>query len=244
MTESLALVLFGDVVGSRRDSAGSTAWLRELVAELDTAYAPETLAPFGFTQGDELQGLLEADADPIAAVLRAALGPEGRRMRWVVVRGPADPDATGDAPATERTGPVFVAARSAIAEARAGHERLVILTGQPDVDALLANLAPALVDLLDGLTARQRTVARMALIEDMRQSEVAARLNVRRATISVSFNRARVRSLQRLVAGIRRVYASGAGDPWREAGGSVAAADAEPASRSAPADSQAKGAPS
>jgi DNA-directed RNA polymerase specialized sigma24 family protein len=139
---------------------------------------------------------------------------------------------------------VFVAARSAIAEARAGHERLVILTGQPDVDALLANLAPALVDLLDGLTARQRTVARMALIEDMRQSEVADRLNVRRATISVSFNRARVRSLQRLVAGIRRVYASGAGDPWREAGGSVAAADAEPASRSAPADSQAKGAPS
>jgi len=236
MTESLALVLFGDVVGSRRDSAGSTAWLRELVAELDTAYAPARLAPFGFTQGDELQGLLAADADPIAAVLRAALGPEGRRMRWVVVRGPVDPDATGDAPATERTGPVFVAARSAIDEAR--------LTGQPDVDALLSNLAPALVDMLDGLTARQRTVARMALIEDLRQSEVADRLNVRRATISVSFNRARVRSLQRLVAGIRRVYASGSGDPWREAGGTVAAADAEPASRSVPADTQAKGAPS
>ena len=89
----------------------------------------------------------------------------------------------------------------------------MIVTGRTEVDALLAELAPALVDMLDGLTDRQRIVARLALIEDLRQSEVADRLHVRRATISVSFNRARVRSLQRLVAGIRRVYASGAADP-------------------------------
>ncbi len=85
------------------------------------------------------------------------------------------------------------------------------------MDELLAELAPALVDMLDGLTERQRTVARMALIDDLRQSEVADRLNVRRATISVSFSRARVRSLQRLVAGIRRVYSSGSGDRWQAA---------------------------
>ena len=48
MTNRSALVLFGDVVGSRRDSVGSTAWLRELVAELDTAYGEERLAPFGY----------------------------------------------------------------------------------------------------------------------------------------------------------------------------------------------------
>jgi DNA-directed RNA polymerase specialized sigma24 family protein len=215
MTDRLGLVLFGDVVGSRRDSAGSTAWLRELVAELDAAYGAERLAPFGFTQGDELQGLLVPTADPLTAVLRAALGPSGRRMRWVIVRGEADEDATGTAPATERTGPAFVVARQAIEAARTGHERLVILTGQAEVDSLLADLAPALVDMLDGLTLRQRTVARLALIEDLRQSEVADRLHVRRATVSVSFNRARVRSLQRLVAGIRRVYAGGPDHPWR-----------------------------
>lgn len=222
MTTQAGLVLFGDVVGSRLDSVGSTAWLRELVAELDAAYGSQRLAPFGFTQGDELQGLIEATADPFVAVLHAALGPEGRRMRWVVVRGGTDADTTGGkAPATEWTGPAFVVAREAIETARTGHERLVILTGQADVDALLADLAPALVDLLDGLTRRQRTVARLALIEDLRQSEVADRLQVRRATISVSFSRARVRSLQRLVAGIRRVYASSARDPWRLAPGSV-----------------------
>ncbi len=216
MTDQLGLVLFGDVIGSRRDSIASTAWLRELIKQLDEAYADTRLAPFGFTQGDELQGLLAPEADPLKAVLLASLGPEGRRMRWVAVRGSIDLDpAAGPAPATERTGPAFVAARETIAAARTGHERLVIVTGQPDVDELLADLTPALADLLEGLTARQRLVARLALIDDLRQSEVADRLGVRRATISVSFSRARVRSLQRLVAGIRMVYASGSGDPWR-----------------------------
>jgi RNA polymerase sigma factor (sigma-70 family) len=211
MTGDTGLILFGDVVGSRRDSAGSTAWLRDLVSELDEAYGEDRLAPFGFTQGDELQGLLAPDADPLGAVLRAALGSGGRRMRWVIVRGEVDLDATGGkAPATERSGPAFVTARTAIEAARTSHERLVILTGRADVDALLADLAPALVDMLDGLTERQRAVARLALIEDLRQSEVADRLKVRRATISVSFSRARVRSLQRLVAGMRRVYTDAA----------------------------------
>jgi DNA-binding CsgD family transcriptional regulator len=212
MTSSIGVVLLGDVVGSRHDRAGSTAWLRDLVAELDSAYGDARLAPFGFTQGDELQGLLAPAADPLAAVLRAALGPGRRQMRWVIARGEVDPDPiAGKSPATERTGPAFVVARENIDAARAGHERLVILTGRTDVDLLLADMTPALVDMLDGLTERQRSVARLALIEDLRQSEVAERLKVRRATISVSFSRARIRSLQRLVSGIGRVY-SGASD--------------------------------
>lgn len=210
MTDRPGLVLFGDVLGSRRDSVGSTAWLRGLVADLDTAYGDDRLAPFGFTQGDELRGLLAPDADPMIAVVRAALGPEGRRMRWVIVRGEVDSDTTGGmSPATERTGPAFATAREALDRARTSHDRLVVRTGRDEVDSLLADLTPALVDMLDGLTERQRAVARLALIEDLRQSEVADRLKVRRATISVSFSRARIRSLQRLVSGIGRVYSSG-----------------------------------
>jgi len=208
----------GEVVRSRREGAGSAAWLRDLAAALDEIYGQERLAPFGFTRDGEIQGLLAPEADPLTAVLNAALGPGARRMRWVAVRGEAaaDPDG-GGVPATQRTGPVFVEARRVIDGARAGHERLVLSTGRPDVDALLGDLAPALVDVLDGLTERQRTVARMAVLEDLRQSEVADRLNVRRATISVSFNRARVRSLRRLVTGIRRVYSSGSGYRWQAA---------------------------
>jgi predicted DNA-binding protein YlxM (UPF0122 family) len=209
MTDQAGLVLLGNVIGSSRESVGATVWLRDLVAQLDEAYATRRLAPFGFTQGDELQGLLAPDADPIEAVLLAALGSEQRDMRWVAVRGYVDIDpGAGNAPATERTGPAFVAARQTMAAARAARDRLVIVTGQPDVDELLADLCPALADLLADLTGRQRLVARLALIDDLRQSEVADRLSVRRATISVSFSRARIRSLQRLVAGIRRVYAT------------------------------------
>src|ERR1035437_3904215 len=114
MTDLTGLVLFGDVVGSRLDSAGSTTWLRDLIGDLDSAYGDERLAPFGFIQGDEPQGLRAPAADPLLAVLHAALWPGGRRMRWVAARGLVDVDPTGGkAPATERTGPGFVVARQA-----------------------------------------------------------------------------------------------------------------------------------
>jgi len=115
MTDRLGLVLLGHVFESRIDAVASTAWLRDLVAELDLAYADRRLAPFGFTGGEEIQGLLEPGADPLEAVLRAAFTPGGRRVRWVAVRGEVDPDATeGRAPATERSGPAFLGARNAI----------------------------------------------------------------------------------------------------------------------------------
>ena len=201
MEETRALVLFGDVVRSGRDRVEAAAWLRDLVATLDEAYGELRLAPFDFTQGDELQGLLTPDADPLVAVLRAALGPGARQVRWVCVWGGVDP---GQGPATQRTGQAFLAAREAIEGARQARERLVILTGNPGADALLGGMAPALVDLLDGLTEHQRLVARLALLDGLRQAEVAERLGIRRATTSVAFGRARVNSIGRLSAAIRR----------------------------------------
>ena len=48
-----AIVLFGDVIRSRRDAPGSTTWLRTLASELEDAYPAESrLADFEFTQGD------------------------------------------------------------------------------------------------------------------------------------------------------------------------------------------------
>ena len=81
-----AIVLFGDVVDSRRDSPAATAWLRTLADELAGAYPPAArLADFEFTQGDELQGLLVPGADPLVAVVRAWLHPDGLPMRWIAV---------------------------------------------------------------------------------------------------------------------------------------------------------------
>src|SRR4051812_12081593 len=97
-----AVVLFGDIVNSRTSTQTSAAWLESLCAQLDRDYGEQRLAHFEFTQGDEIQGLLDPAADPFHAVLQATLRAhtgEGAvpPMRWVVVYGPIEP---GRGPAT------------------------------------------------------------------------------------------------------------------------------------------------
>jgi predicted DNA-binding protein (UPF0251 family) len=205
-TRPAGTVLFGDVVESRRDP-GSTAWLRALRTELDAAF-PRTrrLAPFAFTQGDELQGLLASDEDPFVAVMRAALEPDARSLRWAIVWGEVEP---GTGPATERTGPAFRAARDVLAELRIRRDGLKAVTGDPAADALLDDLGPLLAELLDRLTARQREVGRLLLVDQLRQSEAAGRLGVSRATVSVMADRAGIRHLQRLARTLAVIFSDG-----------------------------------
>jgi hypothetical protein len=191
-----AIVLFGDVVDSRRDATGAAAWLRDLCLELDERYADDRLAPFGFTQGDELQGLLRPNADPFAAILAAGLRDDRKAMRWVVVFGEVAP---GRGPATERSGPAFIVARRRLAEAKVARDGVVVVTGADAANALLDDLAPLLATLVDDLTPRQRTIARLILVDGLRQSAAADRLGVSRATVSVVAGRGRVRHIGRLV---------------------------------------------
>src|SRR3954462_7061587 len=102
-----ATVVFGDVVGSR-DDPGTPEFLRALRDDLEAAYGKGRLAPAGFTQGDELQLLIAPGVDPFQAVPRPALGPDARGIRWAIVAGDV---VAGTGPATERTGPAFLAAR-------------------------------------------------------------------------------------------------------------------------------------
>ena len=227
MEETAALILLGEVAGSHHDGSGSTPWLRSLASELDEAYGPERLAPFEVSEGGVLAGRLTWTADPLVAVLHGALGSGSPPLRWICVRSCPD---TLDGAAGDAGLPGSAAAFEALKVARVGHEQLVLRTGRADIDRLLADMTPALVGMLGDLTARQRDVARMALLEGLRQSEVAQRLGVRRATVSVSFARARIQSLAALVSAIRRVFSS-AGSAAVEVAptaGSVAAATAVP----------------
>ena len=200
-----ALVLFGDVIRSRRDAPAATAWLRTLSADLASAYpAADLLAPFEFTQGDELQGLLAPTADPTIAILRASLHPESVAMRWVVVAGQVDP---GRGPAPQRSGPAFIAARERLALAAARRERLAVSLGDPVIDELLDGIAPLLGELLGELTERQREIAWPILIDGLRRSEAAERLGVSRATVSVAADRAHLRSLGELARVVRTLLA-------------------------------------
>jgi DNA-binding CsgD family transcriptional regulator len=192
----LGLVVFGDVIRSRRDAAAATGWLRTLVSDLNGAYAEQQrMAPFEFTQGDELQGLLRPGTDVLAAILRGSLHADRRPMRWIVVAGEVDP---GRGPATQRSGPAFVAARERLGRATARRELVTITSGKPSTDELLDGLGPILGELLADLTSRQRTIAWLLLVEGLRRSEVAERLHVSRATISVAADRAHLRSIGEL----------------------------------------------
>jgi hypothetical protein len=197
----LAFVLFGDVIRSRRDAPAATDWLRTLTADLNAAYPEgQRLAPFEFTQGDELQGLLALDANPLDAILRGTLHPEARPMRWVVVAGEVDP---GRGPATQRSGPAFVAARERLAQANVRRERVAIVSGDAPTDDLLEGLGPVLGELLADLTDRQREIAWLILVDGLRRSEAAERLHVSRATISVAADRAHLRSIGELARVLR-----------------------------------------
>ena len=197
------IVLIADVVRSRASFATSTAALARLARELDQRYADVRLARFDYTQGDELQGLLAPGADPFEAVLRPALAEPPLRLRWGIARGPVEP---GRGPATRRTGPAFVAAREAIRQAARRRVGLVARSGQPAVDELLDDLAPLLPMLLEDLSARQREIGRLILLEGMRQADVAARLNVTRATVSVAAGRGRLAGIAGLARALRRLF--------------------------------------
>ncbi len=211
MTVGTGIVLFGDVVSSRAAPGRATRWLQSLSHTLDDDYGPGRLASFEFTQGDEIQGLLRPGADPFHAVLSSALRPTAGhdaapRMRWVMVYGDVD---DGSGPATHRTGAAFVRARDVLDAARDERDLLRCESGDPVMDAYLDGTAPVLAAIIERMTDRQRQVARLAILEGLRRSEIADRLEVTRPTISVSYARGDVRNLERLITVVRAMWTDG-----------------------------------
>jgi len=207
MVEGLpfGIVLFGDVVASRVTRRAGD-WLRALRDDLDEVYRDERVAGFEFTQGDELQGLLLPSADPLEAVLRASLRADRLPMRWVIVAGRVE---QGSGPATQRSGPAFLAARELAITARRRRDGLAVRTGDAEMDELLDGVAPILGRILDALTARQREVARLLLIEGLTQAATATRLSVKAPTISVAAERARVRDIGRIRGATVKLFRMG-----------------------------------
>lgn len=192
---ALVLAMCADVVGSRAQPGRAEAFVGRLPAILAAAAGSGVVRPFVAARGDEVEGTLVPGADPFRPIVAAALDPHGLPLRWAVVAGEGD-----------------VARTRAVAELpqlRARQERLVVVSGDPRTDALLADLAPLLDALVGDMTARQRDIARRILIEGRRQAAVAAELQVSRATISVAVARGRVRDLERAMRGLHGLLLGG-----------------------------------
>lgn len=205
MPDQRAIAIVGgdleDVDGSPLDRRRLTS----LVAVLDAAYPAPRLA--GFSAGSSrIVGLLEPDADPLAAVLAIGLLDRPPRVRWSILEG--EPLAGGRGPAERLAAPLLAKADDGLASARARRDRIVVRTGVPGADRLLEAIAPLLAELLEDLTDRQRTVARMLLVDGLRQADVADALGVSRATVSVMVARGRIRSIDRLAGAVRSIVAA------------------------------------
>ena len=150
--------------------------------------------------------LLASGADPFRIMLRAALHPDARGLRWAVVAGLVEP---GTGPATERTGPAFRAARGLLERAKARRDRLAAMTGDPATDEFLADVGPLLATLL-GEPHRPSARGREAAGRGRAPAGGGGRtLGVSRATVSVIADRGRIRHLQGLAAGLWTIFRDG-----------------------------------
>jgi DNA-directed RNA polymerase specialized sigma24 family protein len=137
-----------------------------------------------------VKGLVDED-DPFIALLDAWLDPAMPAARWSVVVG-VDDDA-----------------EAALQAATAHRESLVVRTGSEDADALLADLSPVLGRLLDDLTSSQRRLARLLLVEGVRQADAAEVLGISRASVSVANGRARIHEIELQLRAVRACWAAG-----------------------------------
>ncbi len=221
MGRTQAIAILGDDIEDRAGGPIGAAGLRALVTKLEAAYPTERLGRFVASDG-RVVGLIDGDADPLRAVMVGGLADRAPRIRWALVAGLIGP---GRAAAPRRAGALLAEARETIALARARRDHLSVRTGEPGADRLLLGIAPLLTELLDGLSDHQRTVARMILVEGLRQADVADRLGVSRATVSVMYGRGRIRSIERL-AGVIRAITDAARDALADADADPGAAEA------------------
>lgn len=201
MPAQRAIAIVGDDIEDRDGTALDPRRLPPIARLLDAAYPDARMAGFS-TSPSRLVGILVPDADPLIAVLLVGLLDGHPRVRWSIVEGEL---ATGRSRAPGRAAALLRQAAEGVVAARARRDRLVIWTGVPGADHLLEALGPLLAELLDELTDRQRSVARMLLVDGLRQADVADVLAVSRATISVMVARGRIRSIDRLAGAVRSV---------------------------------------
>lgn len=202
-TSSSGVAIIGDVVDSKIDRAKTLEQLETLAGELNARFASDITAPFDYTSGDELQGLLRADCDPFKVLLAAMLDRNAPRMRWGIAFGEVVP---GSGPATHRTGDSFVQARHNIEYAK-GRHLSVVATTDSGADEILKRLMGVFTHMLEDLTPQQCQIAHGLFVEGRKQSEIAAARGVSRATVSVSVKRGGLHRLGDLIEALDILFA-------------------------------------
>ena len=143
--------LIGDMVGSKRLSPEkrreAQEKLRLALENVNCKFAPDVAAKFIITLGDECQGLMRANGDPVSAALAVMRGLKPFEIRFSIGFGeivtPIDPTA-----AIGADGPAFHLARRRVEAMKTKHgARLRFALSDPDTEETL-NTVAALCDKL------------------------------------------------------------------------------------------------
>lgn len=173
------IAVLADAVGSRRLAAPARQALQDQLRAALTAanrkWRNAIVARFAITLGDQLEGLLAADAPlwDIIHYLRAQLDGD-----WIIACGRGPLATTLGPSVVELDGPCFHEAREALEHAKP--ERLVLAFG--GYDAIASAFSAYYSALYWTWTRRQREAA--SLLRTLKPAEVAERLGVDRSAVS------------------------------------------------------------
>lgn len=179
----LFTAVIGDVVDSRRllARAAVQARLEHAVALINERFREEIASSFLVTLGDEFQGLLHGLGRLLDLTYAVEMELFPVHIRFGVGIGGLDTSLREVALGMD--GPAFHRAREAVESAKKRHLSLVLRSGDPVVDALVADYCALASRVRAGWTPKQREAAH--LLRDVRlQKDIAEKLRVEPAAVS------------------------------------------------------------
>lgn len=209
--------IIGDLVASRRLSpeqrAAAQLELNAALAEVNAAFSGSLAAKFIVTLGDECQGLINSEGDPVSAALMLLHRMRRYPIRLAIGMGGISTSLDGG-PAIGADGTAYRRARRAIEQMKVRHgARLRFACGDEELESAL-NVVAALCDkLASGWTDKQEQAvcamltARIAGVK-LTQTELAASLGIGQSTVNAQLSAAGYNEYCAGIMHLRHVLAS------------------------------------
>lgn len=187
-----ALVILGDVVGSRR-MPGRRAFqgrLQDALASVNESWREDLHTPFTILKGvDEVGGILLSVAGLYRIFSRIGEGIHPARIRWALVHGEVDTGLDTGVMA-RMDGPAFHRAAGMMDGLKRSRLLFDMETGDPVADPLIAGAVNLLLFAREDWTEREREVQGMYR-DGKSQEEIAGSLGITQQAVSQALRRIR-----------------------------------------------------
>lgn len=205
-SDSIFVVLIGDIVGSRElsDRASAQDRLREAVTAFNQQAGPTLAAPLEVTGGDEMKTILENPVVAVDVITRLSEALYPMTLAWGIGRGPIETSWVPDVGNLD--GPCFHRARRANEEASKEGVWAKAYGFSPLDDRLLT----ALLRLVGAIRASwtEKQLAYIRSVREKSQKATASDFGVTQGAVSQSLQSARFSDVQEGEAALRDLLAA------------------------------------